>query len=218
MLIKSLPFYIIIIPCFLIINHDAYCFEDYYIGNNRVLLYKIINWWYDCLPEESNLLCGRVIKCISKDETQVVYDETKMVLKLKINGGFAGQLSIFKQYGQCLGPSYLKCTWLNKKYFDKGEASIISNDLPAISVLIINKVDKNHGRRIQSIEKDIIFELEGTIGGLLSGRIALHHAGNFIKTCSDASHDRGDNLPISLKIINDNTKEILATYAAIMEN
>ena len=45
-----------LLSCFFIVNNDAFCSETYYIDNNRVLLYKIINWWYDCLPEESNLL------------------------------------------------------------------------------------------------------------------------------------------------------------------
>ncbi len=115
-------------------------------------------------------------------------------------------------------PSYIKCTWLNKKYFGKGEATIISNDLPAINAFIINNTDKHHARIIQSIEKDIVFELEGSVGGLLNGRIALHQAGYFIKACSAASHGPGDSLTISLKIINSNTKEVLATYSAIMEN
>jgi hypothetical protein len=141
-----------------------------------------------------------------------------MILRLQINGGFAEQISIFKQCEQCKGPSYLKCTWLNKKYFGNGEAAIISNDLSAINAVILNNIDTHHGRIIQGIEKDIEFELEGSIGGLLNGRIALHQSGNFIKTCPAASLGWGDSLPISLKIINSDTKEVLATYSAIMEN
>ncbi|WP_027362442.1 hypothetical protein [Desulfospira joergensenii] len=217
MLMKWLPLYIIIISCCLIIDHAGHCSETYHIGNNRVLLYKIINWWYDCLPEESNALCGLTVKCRSRDDTQVVYNETEMILRLQIDGGFAGQFSIFKQCEPCLGPSHLKCTWLNKKYFGKGEAAIISNDFQAIRIFTIKNIDKYHGQIIQNLEKDIEFELEGSIGGLLNGRVALHRAGDFIKTCSTPSHGLGDSLPISLKIINSNTKEILATYSAIME-
>ncbi|GAB6145977.1 hypothetical protein JCM12294_34170 [Desulfocicer niacini] len=215
---KWLPFYIIVISCALTINHTAHCTEIYYISNNRVLLYKIINWWYDCLPEESNLICGSIIKCKSKGDTQVVYDETEMKLKLQINGGFAEQVSIFKQCEQCEGPSYLKCTWLNKKYFGNGEAAIISNNLSAINAFILNNIDTRHGRAVQSIEKDIEFELEGSIGGLLNGRIALHQSGKFIKTCSAAYLGLSDNFPVSLKIINSKTKEVLAIYSSKMEN
>jgi len=208
----------IVLSCFHIANHEAFCSETYYINNNRVLLYKIINWWYDCLPDEENKLCGSLIKCRNKDNAQVQYNEAEMILKLKIKGGFADQLSIFKQCKQCFGPSYLKCSWLNKKYFGSGEAGIVSNDLPAISAFIINNIDKYHGRQIQSIEKNIVFELEGAIGGLLNGQIALHQVGNFIKTCPAASHGRDNSLPFSLKIINSSTKEVLAKYYVIVEH
>lgn len=215
---KCFFFITIVLLCFHIADHDAFCSETYYMNNNRVLLYKIINWWYNCLPEEESELCGSLIKCENKDNAQVQYYEAEMILKLKINNGLADLLSVFKQCKQCFGPSYLKCTWLNKKYFGSGEAAIVSNDLQTISAFIINNIDENHGRRIQSIEKNIIFEIEGTIGGLVSGQIALHQVGNFIKTCPESSHGRDDSLPISLKIINSNTKEVLATYSAIMEN
>ncbi len=207
----------IFLSCILI-NHDAFCSETYYIDNNRVLLYKIINWWYDCLPEESSQLCGSLIKCQSKGNAQVEYNETEMILKLQIKGGFADLLSAFKKCEQCFGPSYLKCTWLNKKYFGSGEAVIVSNELPAMSAFTIKHIDKKQGRLIRSIEKDIIFELEGVIGGLLNGKIALHQAGHFIKTCPGDTQSRNDSSPISLKIKNFHTKEVLAKYSAILEH
>ena len=164
----------IVLACLHIINHDALCSETYYIDNNRVLLYKIINWWYDCLPEESNRLCGSLIKYQSKDNAQVEYYEAEMILKLQIKGGFADLLSIFKQCKRCFGPSYLQCTWLNKKYFGNGEAAIVPNELPTIRAFVINNIDKKQVRLIRSAEKDIVFVLEGVIGGLLNGKIALH--------------------------------------------
>jgi len=216
MLMKWFLSFTIVLSCFLIINHGAFCSETYYIDNNRVLLYKVINWWYDCLPEESSLLCGSLIKCQSKGNVQVEYNEAEMILSLQIKGGFANLLSIFKQCEQCFGP-YLKCTWLNKKFFGRGEALIVSNEVPTMSAFIINNIDKKQGRLIRSIEKDIIFELEGVIGGLLNGKIALHQAGNFIKDCSGDLQNRNDSSPISLKIINPHTKEVLAKYSAILK-
>jgi hypothetical protein len=46
----------------------------------------------------------------------------------------------------CFGPSYLKCTWLNKKYFGTGEAVDIPNESPLINDFIIHNVGKYHGR------------------------------------------------------------------------
>ncbi len=127
-------------------------------------------------------------------------------------------ISIFKQCKRCFGPSYLKCTWLNSKYFGNGEAVIVQNELSNISTLIINNVEKNKARLIRGIKKDIVFVLEGVIGGLLNGKIALHQEGNFLKPCPENSQNRAESFPISLKIFNSNTKEVLATYSAIFEN
>ena len=80
----------------------------------------------------------------------------------------------------------------------------------AICAFVINNIGKIQGRIIRSIEKDIAFELEGFVGGLLNGKIALHQVGNFIKTCPAASHSRYDSFPISLIIFNSHTKEVLA--------
>lgn len=208
---------LMVLSCCLIINHDALCSETYYIGGNRVLLYKIINWWYDCLPEESNQLCGSLIKYQNKGNSQVEYDETESILKFQINGDFAGLLSIFKQCEQCFGPSYLKYTWLNKEYFGNG-AAIVSNNLPTISPFIIININKDYGLRIQDIEKDIVFELDGVIGGLLNGKIALHQVGDFLKTCPKIFHAHDNSFPISIRIINSKTKEVLAKYSTILEH
>ena len=193
-------------------KRDAFGSETYYIDNHPVLLYKIINWWYDCLPDDSEQLCGNLIKCQNVGNTWVEYNEAEMVLKMHIKGGFAELLSIFKQCQECFGPSFLECVWLNEKYFGTGEAAIIPGDFPAINTITINRVEKNQVRLIRSIRKDIVFILEGVIGGLLSGRIALHHEGTFIKPCPQDSQDLFDDHPISLKIINRNTKELLVKY------
>ena len=213
MLMKYLFSCILLFSCLFLNHANAFCTESYYIENNRVLLYKIINWWYDCLPEESNQLCGRIIKCVSEGDTQVEYNEKKMTLKLQIHGGFAGLLSIFKQCEQYFGPSYLKCTGLNKKYFGNGEAVIVTNKLPA-NFLFMN-IDNSHSQLIKSLEEDIVFELKGEICGLLNGRIALHHVGNFLRTCPKGFKQNEKNFPTTLRIIDSQTKEELAKYSTI---
>ena len=217
---KWLLSFIIVLSCFHIINHDVFCSETYSINNNRVLLYKVINWWYDCLPEESSQLCGRLVKCQNKGNAQVEYNETEMILKLQIKGGFADMLSVLKQCEHCFGPSYLQCIWLNPKFFGNGEAVIIQNEFAAINTLFFNNIDQKKFLQIRSIEKDIELILEGLISDLLreNGRIALHQAGNFLKPCPGAAQCRDDSFPISFKIINSHTGEMLAKYIAIWKN
>jgi hypothetical protein len=215
---KWLLFLSIVLSCDHVLGYYVHYPVTFYIDNNSVLLYKVINWWYDCLPEESDQLCGRLLKYQIMDHAKVEYNEAEMILKLGIKGGFTDQLIIFKQCEGCIGPSYLKCTRLNKKYFGNGVAINISKDFSTESTLRIKNVDKKHGQLIMSLEHDIVFESEGAIGGLLNGKIALHQAGTFLRNCPEVSDDRSKNFPITFKIINSHTKEVLAEYTAILEN
>ena len=87
----------IILSCDHVSGYYVHYPETFYIDKNSVLLYKVINWWYDCLPEDSDQLCGRLLKYQILDNAKVEYNEAEMILKLGIKGGFTGQLSIFKQ-------------------------------------------------------------------------------------------------------------------------
>ena len=205
-----------VLSCLGIFNDYSFCAETYFINNHPVLLYKIINCWYDCLPEESGQFCGSLLRCQNEGNAQSEYNEAEMMLKIRIKGGFAGLLSVFKECERCFGPSYLKCTWINEKYFGNGKAAALPNESAAIDTFIVHNIHRIQVRRIQRIEKDIVFELEGLIGGLLNGKIALHRAGSFIKSCPASSLRREEGFPISLKIINSHTTEVLATYSAIM--
>ena len=128
-------------------------------------------------------------------------------------------VSIFKQCERCFGPEYLKCTWLNEKHFGSGEAVAVSNDTPGASAFHFVKIDRNHARGIQSIEKDIAFELEGSVGGLLNGKIALHQAaGTFVKTCPTISQDPEAAFSIFLNIVNTETEESLVKYSAVWKD
>ncbi len=200
------------------VAYEARYAERYYINNNSVLFYKIINWWYDCLPEESKQLCGSRIKYQNIGNAKVKHNEPQTLLEIRIQGGFTEQLIIFKQCEGCFGPSYLKCTWLNKKYFGNGAAMNISKDFTTTSIVRIKNVNETYGRLIQSIEHDMTFELEGVISGLLNGKIALHQGESFLKNCPGPIDRRGKNFPISFTIINSLTKEVLAQYTAIWEH
>jgi len=197
--------------------HEGLCFENYYINGEPVLFYKIIDWWHDCIPEDSDLLCGSRIKYISKGETQVEYNEKEMSIKFKVNEGFADLLSMFKKCETCLNPSYFRCTWLNDNFFGLAEANDITSNVDTLNEITINAVSKDNGKLIKKIENKIDFELEGMICGLLNGKVSLHRRGDLIKSCPTKSNFNSDNSPITLRIMKSNSNEILAKYSMIIK-
>jgi len=193
----------------------ASCSEIYRINNQSILLYKTINWWYDCLPNEQYLLCGKTIKCTNNGNAHIEYTQSKSVLKISIREGLADQLSIFKNCDGCLGPSSLRCIWDNKKYFGNGKAAPM-NDL---NQFVFFHIDKIQARVLKDIEKDIVFIVEGNIMGLMNdGKIALHNTGTILKRCPNNTEKKGDRFPITVKIINAMTEEIIAKYLVNWSN
>ena len=199
-------------------SNYAACSEEYYINNDKVLLYKIINWWYDCLPEESRQICGNLIICQAKGNIQIEYDAVEMKLRLNTKESFADLISIFKECEQCWGPSYFELTWINKEYFGNGLFITSTDKYSALNSYIFAHVKRINAQRIQSIVDVIGLELEGTICGLMNGKIALHYSGKLLKTCQVDKDKQDEHFPITLKIVNFQTEEILAKFSAIFDD
>jgi hypothetical protein len=204
--------------CLVFVFCEAYCNEIYYIDNNPLFLYKTINWWYDCLPEESKKLCKRPIKCSNTGNAETLYDEASKNIELKIKGGFATMLLAFKKCKQCYGPSRFHCIWFDQNYYNDTAANVIVNDSSKISGITFSNIEKEQAQHIQSIAHDLQFILEGVIGGLSNGQIALHASGNLLKRCNGASQDPDERYPITLKIKNTSTDEIIAIFGMSWES
>ena len=201
--------------CALFFEGYAFCSEVYSIDHQPVLFYKTINWWYDCPPGECDWFCGKSVTYTNGGNARIRYNEAKKTLRLKIEGGFADLLSIFKTCEQCFGSSYLQCTWQDEKYFGKSKAAIVS-DLNGFSFA---PIDRKQARILESTRQDILFVVEGRIGGLQNdGKIALHQAGNLLIKCSNVSEDQAAGYPITLKIVNARTNEAIATFLASYKN
>lgn len=217
-IIKWLLAFTIFLVCVSTVPNIATCSEEYYINNNKVLLYKIINWWYDSLPEESHRLCGSLIRCQTKGNIQIEYDVIEMKLSLNAKESFADLLSIFKRCEQCWGPSYLKLIYLNKEYFGDGKFITSTDNCSTVNSYVFAHIERTHAQKVQSIVDVIGFELDGVICGLVNGKIALHHAGTLLKTCQADSEKQGEDFPITLKIVNFQTEEILAKLSVVFDN
>lgn len=189
--------------------------ETYYIDYSPLHLYKTINWWYDSTPEESNTLCGKPIKCKNVGNTEIRYDEMNEKIELKIKGGLASMLLAFKNCEQCYGPSNLNCTWLNQNYIKSETVAIQLNEASIIDGFTFTNVKKEDAQLIKNMAKDMQFVVEGVIGGLSSSRIALHESADLLKYCNAEIPDQKQykQYPISLKIVNANTNEILAIFS-----
>ncbi|MBI5592041.1 MAG: hypothetical protein HY881_16370 [Deltaproteobacteria bacterium] len=138
-----------------------------------------------------------------------------MILKLRVEGGFADLLSIFKKCEQCFGPSYLQCTWQDEKYFGKSKAAIATD----LNGFIFHSIGRVQARMIKDMRDDIVFVVAGKIGGLQNdGKITLHQAGIFLRNCPKLSEGQITDYPINLNIVNAGTNKNLAIFSAVWKN
>jgi hypothetical protein len=207
-----------VLLCIHVFPCDAFYAETYRIENSRVLLYKIINWWYDCLPDECDLFCGKIVECDNRGNAEIQYDASDMTLRLRVRGGFAELFSVFKTCKDCYGPAFLECRQSNRKYFGSGKAAGINIDFQGFTEFIFNGIRSARLQSLKEIKEEITFILYGKVGGLVGGKVALHQVGRFQRSCPENPKNRKTPFPISFKIVNIRTDEVLAIYETVWNN
>ena len=191
--------------------------EKYYIDQQPVLLYKIINWWNNCLPDDCDLFCGKTIAYTDQGNVNIERNSQGDDLTLRVNGTFAQMISPFRQSKAFFGPNRLQCKWLNEKYFGNGIAEDFTDTANGVSKLRFQSVSHRHAELLKTVEKDIGVVLSGVIGGLMNSKIALHQAGKMPNHCVKVRTNGQEQYPIHMKIINAQTTEVLAEYTAMWE-
>ena len=104
---------------------------------------------------------------------------------------------------------------LNKKYFGNGKAAGIHAGFKGFNEFFFNDINKTRAQSLKENKDDITFLIEGRIGGLVDGKVALHQAGRFQKACPKDPKNRNISFPVTLKIVNTRTDEILAIFSSI---
>ncbi|WP_128995036.1 hypothetical protein [Candidatus Marinarcus aquaticus] len=181
---------------------ELYESDLYYLDKNEVLLYKILNWWGIESHEESTEFCFNSIKVRSNKTLQVSYDTQLKTLKIDSKKKFAHLLSVFENKHV-----YLKNEYINSNYFQKVKAENIQK----INTMHLKNVTVNEYEKIKKNQKNLAFELEGKVAGLLSGsgKLSLHRNGDFLRSCP---HKEKETFDIVFKLLNIKTKEVVAQY------
>ncbi len=193
---------------FLLLNINIYAYSElyksdiYYLENNEVLLYKILNWWSTKAHENSTEFCFNSIKVRSNKALNLKYDKKSKILEIDSKEKFADLISVFENKN-----SYLKNEYINKNYFKNLKAKSIQE----INTISLKNISFSEYEKIKKIQNNLAFELEGKIAGLLafSGKISFYRSGEFLRSCPQKTDEKFD---IIFKILNIKTKEILVKY------
>jgi len=193
---------------FLFLNTNIYAYSElyesdlYYLDENEVLLYKILNWWSIEDNKKSTEFCFNNIKVRSNKTLNLAYNKKTKILKIYLKEDFADLISIFDNKN-----TNLKNEYINKKYFKNLKAQSIKK----INNITLKNISAGEYKRINKIKNNIAFELEGKVAGLLAynGKISFDKSGDFLRQCPQKPNEKFD---IIFKILNMKTKEILVKY------
>ena len=194
----------------------AYSREDYFIEDEWVLLYKVVNWWYTCLEPDSQWLCGQSIRFESHGEIQVSGNCQDSKMDLILPKDCADQLSIFTNP---MGKTYFKLTWQHPDYFPVIKGVTLSPKLSSLDQLSVTGISKEDRPQIRSLIPLLGIQIQGKIRGLVNNRIALHPvdstAKNQIRSCPKP--EDSTPFPVSLFIVHTPSGETLARYEMAWE-
>ena len=106
---------------------------------------------------------------------------------------------------------------MNPDYFMNSQTPLTPDDSSTMNSFIYSNINKEQAQRLKSIEKDLVFMIEGVIGGLCDGQITLHESGDLLKYCRGPFFGKYDDYPICIRIIDAKNKKILAEYTMLWE-
>jgi len=185
-------------------RNSGQCSEVYAINEKPVLMYKVIQWWYNSLPQEDHLLCSSPVKWQSKGSLQIRYNESKKELVLQLE---KPSLLFLAESGGL--PYTVTCTQLSKTWFPQGDAANPEAATDPESIVFHN-ISNSQALTIKTMAQEMRVEIQGRIKGLVNGRIALVRPQEPIKACPP-------DPPISeagiyLTITHSGTDEIIAAF------
>lgn len=184
----------------LLMTSHAVSFESCSIDEDRVIVYKVINWWYDCLEVDSRLLCGKNLRCSLTGQIDIRYNPKKQTLILKLDKGLGELISI--------GAVNPIAGQLNPDFFGKAKAGHIRSNDHGIREIGFQEVPPDHADKLKRLQGRMMITLTGMITGLKNGKLALDSEEDFIRSCP-ASDKKN---PIVLTLTLSETKERLARF------
>lgn len=202
---KPAPLILILLICLVLAMNDlpadadpgGFGRETYFIDGQRVLLYKVINFWYTSLEGEGELFCGKPLSL--KIRGMAVSHEADTG-RLRLRPG-----SQWTEY-LCVGDPALVLQRLHPGYFQQPHTGTVALSDVVENGVPVFPVDPETAARLRAMASELALCLQGTITGLANGKIALAGCGQALKTCG------ADPGTPSLKIIHVPADEILAEF------
>lgn len=184
----------------------------YSIDGQPVLLYKIIQWWYDAPATEVPWICGRTLACRTMDPIQITFSQADRRLTFRFEAGFAELVSAgAPTTGSLLAGAAI--VWLNSDYFDAATTEICPRSANTPGRFCLEAVTRDRADGVVAMAAGLEVVLSGPIRGLLDGRIALGDTEGPLKACPPNGAPATASQPVTLTLRQRASDTVLAIFA-----
>lgn len=192
--------------------------DRYFLNDQPVLLYKVINWWYDAEPETAQQICGDKIRYVGHGKLQLSYNANSTVntMQVDVAGGFAALLSPVRQCADCPLQYQGSAIWLNRKYFEGNVGQITVEELQFQNSCRFSFANVTRGafQELSDLGPNLAVVLDAEVRGLTDGRIVLYDAADTLGKCaiSGLRESTPRSPDIILQLIDSSHDEVVASF------
>jgi hypothetical protein len=197
-------------------GHAVADIDTYTVDGQPVLLYKIIQWWYDAPVTQAPWICGRALSCRTRTPLRVTYLPSARRLTLHIEAGFA-ELVWPELPGRRGVSTHLALVRFDRAYLDQSVA-ISSADAGAegdsVRLWLVGVRPKQAKQWIRTAA-GLELVLTGPVHGLVDadGRVALVDTPFLIKACPQRAPAESTPQTVTLTLRHRPTQGVVAVFA-----
>ena len=212
---KSVSLLQVCVFFFLLGAQQVFATELYFLDGCQTFLYKTLNWWYYAAPGDDGKICGAAVRYRYEGKARHSYDESRGILSLEAEDGFADLLSVLSRGGS----RHRSATFQGRKgdmLPETAGAPILRIDERPLKnryVISLGPIARSEYRRLTEDLGPCQFILEGTIRGLRNGKMALYRAADNLRNCPNASLKTPGQTRLTVYVFRKGRKAVLAEFA-----
>jgi hypothetical protein len=186
--------------------------DTYTIDGQPVLLYKIIQWWYDAPDIQAPWICGRTLTCRTRAPIEVTYSSGNGRLRLDIEAEFA-ELVWPKIAGSGKVRLHLYPIRTDPAYLNDSARASCSDIGNRPAGLSMEAVTQEQAQRWMRSAADLELVLSGPVLGLMDDRVALVDDAALYKTCPPTALSPSGSRTMTLTLRHRPTRQVLVVFS-----
>ena len=204
---------LVLLICGLAIGGRAFAdIDTYTIDGQPVLLYKIIQWWYEAPEAQAPWICARTLACRTRHPVEISFSPDDRRISLRFETEFA-DLIWPEIGGSDKSRLYLYPIWTDPVFLNGGTHAS-GTDLGNRSFrLSLVGVTPDQAQQWMRLADGLELVLSGPVCGLADDRVALADGPALLKTCPQGAAPGSAPRAMTLTLRHRPTGRILAIFS-----